>query len=90
MISGYYDDFTPVKNLMHIIRSEIKIFGFTVGTLHPKYAKEFYEVVPKLIKDGKIKYNEEVTHGLEHASQVLADSQRGRNVGKPIVQVAEE
>lgn len=42
------------------------------------------------IKEGKIKYRETVSEGLENAPQALRDVLSGKNFGKQVVKVAEE
>jgi len=42
------------------------------------------------IKEGKIKYREIVTEGLENAPQALRDVLTGKNFGKQLVKVADE
>ena len=42
------------------------------------------------IKEGKIKYRETITEGLENAPQALRDVLTGKNFGKQVVKVAEE
>jgi NADPH-dependent curcumin reductase CurA len=41
------------------------------------------------ISDGRIKYREDVTEGLEQAPEAFLHMLRGRNVGKALVKVGE-
>lgn len=90
MISGYNEQYPQVKNLMHIVFKEIKIYGFVVGSLAHKYKEEFYRDVPKLIAGGTIKWFEDATKGLKFAGHALESVQRGTNKGKSVVIVAED
>ncbi|KAI0087955.1 alcohol dehydrogenase [Irpex rosettiformis] len=90
MISGYNADPPPVKNLMSIIYKEIKIFGFLITSLRPKYVDEFYREVPKLVANGTIKYLEDRTQGLQYAGHALEAVQRGTNKAKSVIIVNEE
>ena len=90
MISGYNTEAPPVKNLMNIIYKELKIFGFIVGSLRPKYSEEFYREVPKLVANGTIKYREDRTIGLEYAGHALEAVQRDTNKAKSVIIVNEE
>lgn len=90
MISGYNVAAPPVKNLMAIIYKEVKIFGFIVNSLRPKYAEEFYKEVPKLVANGTIKYKEDRTIGLQYAGHALEAVQRGTNKAKSVIIVNEE
>jgi NADPH-dependent curcumin reductase CurA len=91
MISGYnLKEGDVVKNLARVVWREIKLYGFLVGTLLPKYKDAFYKEVPRMIKEGKIKYAEDRTIGLELAGHALEAVQRGKNTGKSVIIVAED
>lgn len=90
MISGYNGDPQPVYNLKATFGKEIKIFGFQVTSLLPKYEQEYYAEVSKIIADGTIKYREDFTKGLEFGGHALEAVQRGNNKGKSVVVVSEE
>lgn len=85
MISTYNVEPPTMKNLMRIVRSELKIYGFVVSTLMRKYAEAFYAEVPKWIASKKIKYTEDIRTGLEHVGQAILDVQTGKNVGKSVI-----
>ncbi|GBE89547.1 Zinc-type alcohol dehydrogenase-like protein [Sparassis crispa] len=90
-ISGYNTQ-NPyhVKNLELIVRKELKISGFIVDSLYPKYEEQFFKEFPKKVASGEIKYSEDVTEGLENAGQAILDVQIGRNNGKKVIRVASE
>ena len=90
MSSTYYAAPTPLKNMMLMIPRNIALFGFTVDKMLPKYEEQFYEEIPKRIASGEFKYLEEVTRGLQHATEVIRTVQRGANKGKSIVIVHDE
>ena len=90
MISAYNVSTPPVENLLKIVTSEIKLFGFNVASLWPKYLEQFYQEVPQQIASGKIKYTEDITRGLNYAGHALEAIQRGTNTGKSVVLVADE
>ncbi|KZT52611.1 alcohol dehydrogenase [Calocera cornea HHB12733] len=77
-----------VKNTYAMIYKEVKMQGLYVMTYADKYADEFYATVPKMIAEGKIKYLEDVTEGLEHAPDALLKVLKGENHGKEVVKVA--
>lgn len=64
--------------------------GFINGNWFGKYREQFYQEVPKLVKEGKIQYQEDITRGLEHAGQGILDVQQGTNKGKKVILVADE
>jgi hypothetical protein len=50
---------------------------------------DFIRDVPQWIKEGKIKYREDVVDGLENAPQAFMGLLKGKNFGKLLVRVAE-
>ena len=74
-----------------------------LGSLNPKPQHRFFVVtewfeewpeatkeLSNWIQEGKIKYRETVSEGLESAPQALRDVLSGKNFGKQVVKVAEE
>lgn len=61
MISGYNSGGAVVKKAGLIVSKSISLNGFIVFRLAHKYEKRFYDEVPKLVTEGKIKYREPVT-----------------------------
>ena len=59
MISQYNSAPYTLQHLMTIVRSELHLHGFVVGTLLPKYRDEFYREVPGKIARGEIRYIED-------------------------------
>lgn len=90
MISWYNGQPQQLKNLRNIYAKELRIFGLLVHSYHNKYGAEFYREVPRWISEGKIKYTEDITKGLQYAGHAILDVQTGKNKGKSIVLVAEE
>lgn len=72
----------PVKNLINILGRRLQITGFDVGMLASKYRDEFYEVVPKMIASGKLKYSEDIKTSLEELPQALYQVIAGKNKAK--------
>ncbi|KAI0036368.1 NAD-P-binding protein [Vararia minispora EC-137] len=81
--------YTP-KNLMRIVQSELRVFGLLVFRLADKYQDEFFQVMPRLVKDGQIKFKEEIVYGLDKVGQAILDVGTGANSGKVVVIVSEE
>lgn len=67
-----------------------RLEGLSVVDMDGKYSKEFYEVVPKMLADGKLRYLEHVYHGLENAGQGIVDFFTGGNIGKSVVVLSED
>lgn len=90
MISGYNTGQFAVKNLFQVIGKSIKIYGFLVNRLAPKYLQAFYEFTEPKVASGEFKHKEDVTDGLEKLGDVIAAVQRGTNKAKAVVHVANE
>ncbi|KZT65250.1 alcohol dehydrogenase [Daedalea quercina L-15889] len=91
MISSYNSENDyPVKNLSQIFAKSLTLYGFTVAILRDKYIDRFYNEVPRMVAEGKIKFKEDASHGLESAGEAILEVQKGRNKGKKLILVAEE
>lgn len=90
MIAGYNEKAPAVNNLMQIVAKEIKISGFLVFSLLPKYGAAFYAEIPRRIAAGEFKYIEDAKKGLDLAGHAIQEVQQGKNHGKSVVIVADE
>lgn len=91
MISGYNTAGGDIiRNLSRVVWREIKLYGFIIYSTFPKYEKEFYDEVPKLVKNGTIKFTEDRFIGLEQAGHAMEAVQRGTNKAKAVIIVAED
>jgi len=91
MITSYNSENDyPVKNLSQIFSKSLTLYGFTVSGLHDKYNDRFYNEVPQMVKEGKIKFTEDVSRGLESTGEAILEVQQGRNKGKKVILLAEE
>ncbi|KAH8818706.1 alcohol dehydrogenase [Flagelloscypha sp. PMI_526] len=80
-----------VKNLMQIVSKGITLYGFIIfRDLTHKWDAEFWRVMPDKVAKGEIKTKEDITSGLEKVGDVILAVQKGLNVGKAVVVVAEE
>ncbi|KAH9832055.1 uncharacterized protein C8Q71DRAFT_726562 [Rhodofomes roseus] len=80
------------KNLSLVVGKEIRISGFIVSNLYPKYREHCYKEIPRLVAAGKIKYTEDRSVGLDATgdSEAILAVQKGMNTGKKVIVVAEE
>lgn len=78
------------QNLEQIFAKSLTLQGFIVIRLEAEYDKEFYEVMPKAISEGKIKWREELWDGLHKVGDAVLAIQEGKNKGKIVVRVASE
>ena len=74
--------------MRQILTKRLTIRGFIVFDF-AKQQPEFLAEVAPLVREGKIKYREDVVDGLENAPRALIGLLRGENFGKVIVRVAD-
>lgn len=88
MISQYnLEEHEGVKNLFTIVTRQIRMEGFLVFSYYNLYPK-FLDMVLPLIREGKVRYVEDIAQGLENAPTALIGLFSGRNVGKQVVHVS--
>jgi len=88
MVSQYNTHITEsygIRNLWLLSRYRIRMEGFVVTDWHPKYHQEFFELVPKDISKGRIKYIAHLFHGLHTTGSAFVDMLKGRNTGKTVI-----
>ncbi len=71
-----------------VLTKRLTIRGFIVTDFAAKFS-EFIRDMPQWIKDGKIKYREDIAEGLENAPQAFMGLLKGKNFGKQLVRIAE-
>ena len=89
LISQYNaTEMPPGSNLMPLLVKRSLIKGFLVGDYQDQH-ETFHQEVSQWIKDGKLRYKEDIVQGLENAPTAFADQLQGENFGKLIIQVSE-
>jgi len=90
MISGYNEPGarTTVHNLANIIYGRINIRGFTVADF-AELRHDFRRDMTEWLRDGRIRYQETVLEGIEHAPKALIGLFEGLNTGKMLVKLAD-
>ncbi|KAJ7653206.1 hypothetical protein DFH06DRAFT_1047967 [Mycena polygramma] len=82
-----------VKNLGQIFKKRMRIEGFLLPELVPKFAPRFYAEMPALVAQGKMTAREDITIGLENGPEALLTAlKEGGNgaAGKVVIVVAAE
>ncbi|KAK5166735.1 uncharacterized protein LTR77_008279 [Saxophila tyrrhenica] len=90
MISDYNKPFEQkygVRNLQVFFEKRLKMQGFIVADLSPKYFEEHQKNVQKWMKEGSLKAKMAVTVGMDQAAEGLLGLFEGSNFGKAILQV---
>ncbi|KAH7105218.1 alcohol dehydrogenase [Auriculariales sp. MPI-PUGE-AT-0066] len=89
-IASYNNKPYPISNLDAVLYKSLKLQGMIVGRLGTKYWDDFYNLVPNLIKEGKIKYTEDIVRSLDDAGHLITAVQKGTNIGKAVIVLADE
>jgi NADPH-dependent curcumin reductase len=71
-----------------VLTKRLTVRGFIVSDFAAKFP-DFIRDVPQWIKEGHIKYREDVAEGLENAPQAFMGLLKGKNFGKQLVRIAE-
>ena len=72
-----------------VLTNRLKIQGFIVRDRWERQ-KAFLDEVGGYIRDGRLKYREDIADGLENAPATLIGLLEGRNFGKQLVRVSED
>ncbi|MFT8245941.1 NADP-dependent oxidoreductase [Roseomonas sp. BN140053] len=74
----------PGPNLREMMGKRLTLRGFIVGD-HPRAAAEWRDTGARWLRDGRLKYREDVVHGLSRAPEAFLGLLAGRNFGKLVV-----
>jgi NADPH-dependent curcumin reductase CurA len=74
--------------MRNVLTKRLTIRGFIVTDFAAKFP-DFIRDVPQWIRQGHIKYREDIAEGLENAPQAFMGLLKGKNFGKQLVRVAE-
>jgi NADPH-dependent curcumin reductase CurA len=78
-----------IKNLTVIIPKSILIQGFIVFRHYDKYHDSFQKEMLQWLKEGKLKYKENIIDGIENAPQAFLDLYNSKGFGKYAVKVSD-
>jgi NADPH-dependent curcumin reductase len=88
MVSQYNAvDRYGVQNLMMAVGMRIRLQGFIVSDHMARWPEALKELAQG-VREGRIKYRESVTEGLENAPRAFIGLLKGENFGKQLVKVA--
>src|SRR5436190_16377776 len=74
--------------MRNVLTKRLTIRGFIVTDFAAKFP-DFIRDMPQWIKEGRIKYREDIAEGLENAPQAFIGLLKGKNFGKQLVRVAD-
>lgn len=73
-----------------LLTKRITMQGFIIFDDYGDRYGEFVAQMSAWLKEGKIKFREDIVHGLEKAPQAFIGMLEGKNFGKLIVRVAKD
>jgi NADPH-dependent curcumin reductase CurA len=71
----------------HILVKRARMSGLLIFD----YAHRYEEAVTRLagwVREGKLRYREDIAEGIEHAPGAIAELYRGENLGKKLIKLA--
>ncbi len=86
MVAEYQGDTRPGPNLAAVIRKRLTLRGFIVYDF-PRAAPTWRATGAAWLRDGTLRYREDLTRGLENAPDAFLGLLAGRNFGKAVVEV---
>ncbi|KAH9533346.1 hypothetical protein CY35_18G047100 [Sphagnum magellanicum] len=90
-VSEYNKDWRErygVRNLLNCVGRCVKMQGFLV-TRWWHLKEQYLEEVTRYLKEGRVKYKEDITEGIEHLPKAFVSMLKGENIGKAVVKVGE-
>ncbi len=76
--------------LNRILTSSLTVRGFIQDEFVPTHHDAFLRDMPRWVRDGSVRYREDVVRGLENAPEAFRGLLGGRSFGKLLVQVGDE
>jgi len=70
----------------HILVKRARVSGFLVLDYQHRYM-EAVQRLTKWVRDGKLRYREEISDGIEHCPGAIAELYRGENLGKKLIRL---
>jgi len=88
LIAQYNDETPrPGPSMWSVLRKRLSVRGFIVSD-HADRLDAFLHDMSAWVREGRVKYREDVVDGLEHAPEAFLGLLQGRNFGKLLVRVA--
>lgn len=78
----------PATLMRSVLSKSLTIRGFIVYEFWDKF-NQFFVEVNRWIRDGKIRYREDIVDGFENTPRAFAGMLRGENFGKLIIRIAD-
>ena len=72
--------------MRRVLTQRLTLRGFIVSDFNDQ-ARDFFRDMSAWVREGRVRYREDVTEGLENAPDAFVGMLKGRNVGKALVRV---
>ena len=90
MVSEYNDvEPRPGPNLVSAVRKRLKIQGFIVSDQWQRFG-EYRAMAAPLVRNGELKYREDIVEGLDRAPEAFIGLLNGRNFGKLLIKLGDD
>ena len=90
MVAEYNDvEPRPGPNLMAAVRKRLKIQGFIVSDQWQRFS-EYRAMAAALVRNGELKYREDIVEGLDRAPEAFIGLLNGRNFGKLLIKLGDD
>lgn len=73
----------------HLLNKTVRMQGFLIWDYEHRYEEAVARLAP-WVRDGRLRYREEILDGLEQAPDAIAGLYRGENLGKRLIRVGHE
>ena len=80
---------TGPRQLFQLISKRARAEGFLVSDFRQHYPEAMSRMAA-WIREGRLRYHEDIAEGIENAPRAFLDMMRGRNLGKQLVRISEE
>src|SRR6516165_2424072 len=90
MVAEYNDtEPRPGPNLMATVRKRLRIQGFIVSDQWQRFG-EYRAMAAPLVRNGELKYREDIVEGLDRAPDAFIGLLQGRNFGKLLIKLGDD
>jgi len=76
--------------MREVLMKSLALRGFIAADFAEEHYPQFLQSVTEAVADGRVRYREDVTDGLENAPQAFIGMLGGRNFGKTLVRVSSQ
>ena len=76
--------------MRRVLTLSLTVRGFIQAEFEPTHHEAFLQEMGDWVRDGSVRYREDVVEGLERAPEAFRGLLRGRNLGKMLVRVGDD